>query len=141
MFAHAQTGVSTNHSSEVASTTHTEDAGHAQQDDELEDAPLPQDPNMAGMTQTEDCYTWRAGSLDGWCENDDYREFFGNSVGSNGMHVSYASDGDYDDNGGIPLALGHTHGMRQSVKELKDTSTSGSTHTLGFPVGVIVRRL
>jgi hypothetical protein len=142
VFATAQTGVASNHSSATASTWHTQNTDHAQQDDDLQDISPPQDPNISGMTETEDCYTWLAGKMDGWKENDDYREFFENSIGCNGMLDNYeGSDNDYDDNGGFPTAIGHKRGVYGSgaATATKATSASGKVggDKDGFTIGPV----
>ena len=136
-FARAQLGVPANHSSAEPSTTHSQNVDNAQQDDMLQDVAPPQDPNISGMTPTEDCYTWQSGAMDGWVENDDYREYFENSRGCDGMLACDPADGDYDDNGGMPTAIGHSrgiHGPSGSGSEPKYPSS-------GFPLGPVVRRL
>jgi hypothetical protein len=138
-FAKAQLGVATNHSSAEPSTEHTSpDSEHAQFDDALSDVGPPQDPNISGMTQTEDCYTFLAGQMDGWRENDDYRRYFENSIGCDGMLVCDPSDGDYDDNGGIPTAVGHDYGIHGPYRD----ETAESLSREAYPLGpVIVRRI
>jgi hypothetical protein len=135
VFSRAANGVAANHSSSEPSTIHTQNFGHTQNDDDLQDVPPPQDPNISGMTPTEDCYTWQAGPIDGWCENDDYREYFENSRGCDGMLGVDCTDGDYDDNGGYPTAIGHSrghHGPQGSGSEPKYPDAS-------YPIGRIVR--
>lgn len=105
-FRTAQTGVAANHSSGQMSVAN---APHAQSDDEVNDVPVSYDPNISGNAPTEDCYTWMAGKMDGWVENDDYREYFEKSTGCDGM-LGHYPDGDYDDNGGYPTAVGHSRG-------------------------------
>lgn len=136
-FATTDTGVGTNHSSTTPSTQHSQNADHAQQDDELQDVAPPQDPNISGLTPTEDCYTFVAGAMDGWKENDDYRRYFENSIGCDGMLGCDVGDGDYDDNGGIPTAIGHEYGIHGPMRDETQESTSRSA----YPVGPIVRRL
>ena len=135
VFARPQTGAAANHSSAIPSTTHSQVPMHAQQDDDLQDVAPPQDPNLSGMTPTEDCYTFVAGPLDGWRENDDYRRFFENSIGCNGMLGVDSTDNDYDDNGGIPTAVGHDYGVHGPFRD----ETSESTSRSAFPVGPISR--
>lgn len=110
-FSRAQTGVESNHSSAQESVAKSP---NAQSDDDINDIPVKMDPNISGNAPTEDCYTWLAGKLDGWKENDDYREYFEQSVGSDGMLVCDGNDGDYDDNGGYPTAVGHARGVHGS---------------------------
>ena len=139
VFARPQTGVSTNHSSSVPSTEHTQNVGHEQADDVLQDVSPPQDPNLSGWTETQDCYTYIAGRLDGWRENDDYREFFERSVGCNGMLVCDSPDGDYDDNGGIPTAIGEPRGYSGAYQSPETRRSNAAT---GFSLGtVVVRRI
>jgi hypothetical protein len=141
-FAHTDTGVASNHSSVVPSTDHTADESHAQQDDALQDVTPPQDPNMSGMTETEDCYTWLAGKLDGWKENDDYREFFEQSKSPDSRLWCDTHDGDYDDNGGFPTAIGNSRGVFGPERSggTKLNSASGSADS-GYGLGIIVRRI
>jgi hypothetical protein len=139
VFARAQTGVPTNHSSSVPSTDHEYEGDHAQSDDELQDVSPPEDPNISGMTPTEDCYTFQAGPLDGWQENDDYRSYFEQSRGCTGMLSYDDNDSDYDDNGGMPLAIGHAAGHigpKHGATGPGDEPLSG-----GFSLGIIKRRI
>jgi hypothetical protein len=106
-FARAQMGVAANHSSSRESVSPDM---NAQSDDSINDVPVKLDPNISGNAPTEDCYTWLAGKLDGWQENDDYREYFEQSKGCDGM-LGCGPDGDYDDNGGYPTAVGHSRGI------------------------------
>ena len=137
VFERHQTGVNANHSDCEPSTTHSQVANHAQQDDELTDTSPPQDPNLSGMAPTEDCYTFVAGPIDGWKENDDYRRFFEKSVGCNGMLGVDLGDGDYDDNGGIPTAIGHDYGIHAPYRDEGQESTRRDA----YPLGPITRRL
>jgi hypothetical protein len=102
-------GVATNHSSESASVD--SDLDHSQSDEAIQNIPASEDPNLSGTTPTETPYTWLAGSMDGWCENDDYREYFEKSRGCDGMLGCDPVDGDYDDNGGHPVSVGHSRGI------------------------------
>lgn len=113
-FATAQTGVAANHSSGQKSVA---DYANAQSDDEINDVPVRMDPNISGTAPTEDCYTWLAGKMDGWCENDDYRDYFEQSRGCDGMLAVDCHDGDYDDNGGYPTAVGHARGVAGAANE------------------------
>jgi hypothetical protein len=136
VFARPQTGVKANHSSAERSVASAE---NAQSDDELQNVPPPQDPNISGTAPTRDCYTWLAGKLDGWKENDDYREYFEQSIGSNGMLDCDPCDGDYDDNGGYPTALGHGRGVHGMSR---DGGLGGEYQADSYPLGpVIIRRL
>jgi hypothetical protein len=142
-FSRAQLGAAANHSSSTPATQHSAPNAdtHAQQDDDLQDVAPPQDPNISGMTPTEDCYTWLAGKLDGWKENDDYREFFENSCGPDSRIHGYQNgyeyhDNDYDDNGGFPTAIGHAHGV---VGQAGNEEASSPTAE-AYPVGIINRR-
>lgn len=67
-------------------------------------------PNMGGNQPTDQLYTWLAGRLEGWKENDDYREFFEKGRSADGLNAGYAHDNDYDDNGGIPTGVGQEQG-------------------------------
>ena len=140
VFARAQLGVAANHSSAVPSTEHSAEADHAQADEILADVMPNQDPNISGMTPTEGTYTWQAGAIDGWCENDDYRTFFEKSIGPESRIEGYEShDGDYDDNGGYPTAIGHHRGLHEPT-HMEPTSTT-ATNAENFPLGPIVRRI
>jgi hypothetical protein len=127
-------GVAANHSSESASVD--SDLDHSQSDEALQNVPPPQDPNLSGNTPTEDCYTWLAGSMDGWCENDDYREYFEKSRGCDGMLACDPADGDYDDNGGVPTGVGHSRGTHGPSRS--GTVAGADQYSLGT---VIVRRI
>lgn len=142
VFARPQTGIATNHSSSVPSTDHAMEADHAQFDDEIQDVTPPEDPNISGMTATEDCYTWLAGPISGWRENDDYRQFFENSIGPDSRLVPDDNDHDYDDNGQHPTGIGHRYGQHgPAIDETKNTSSSAGISE-GFSIGsVIVRRI
>jgi hypothetical protein len=120
-FASAHTGVEANHSSAEKSVASAPDA---QSDDSINDISVKMDPNISGMAPTEDCYTWLAGKLDGWQENDDYREYFEQSRGCDGM-LGCGHDGDYDDNGGYPTAIGHSRG----ISGPKGSSGVGEDHS------------
>jgi hypothetical protein len=132
-FAKAELGVTANHSSSVRSVA---TADNAQSDDALQDVAPPQDPNISGMTPTEDCYTFVAGQMDGWRENDDYRRFFENSVGCDGMLVCDPGDGDYDDNGGVPTAVGHDYGIHGTYRDETEDSLSRDA----YPLGPVIQR-
>jgi hypothetical protein len=111
----ASTGVSTNHSTKQRSVA---TAANAQSNDSVNDIPVANDPNISGNAPTQTPYTWLAGKMDGWRENDDYRMYFERSIGCDGMLVCDPNDGDYDDNGGYPTAVGHArgeHGMEGST--------------------------
>jgi hypothetical protein len=135
VFARPQTGVEANHSSGERSVA---SAANAQSDDELQNVPPPQDPNISGTSPTEDCYTWLAGKIDGWKENDDYREYFENSIGCDGMLVTDSHDGDYDDNGGYPTAIGHSRGLHGPAADGVGSEYKQDSYSLG---PVIVRRI
>ena len=135
------TGVAANHSSEVASIGHSEMESHFQYDDDIQGISPPIDPNISGDTATEDTYTWLAGPISSWKENDDYRTYFENSEGYPGLFNPDAEcDGDYDDNGQIPTAIGHgwgSHGRMAGTAEDKHTAAPGfdvrySQARLGF---------
>lgn len=109
------TGVATNRSTTTPSTEHTASDGadlHPQFDDVINDYEPEIDPNLSGTTETEDTVSWLAGPLQGWHENDDYREFFecGEWPDSRLIDRWRQRDGDYDDNGGVPTAIGHDRG-------------------------------
>lgn len=129
-------GVATNHSSESPSVD--SDLDHSQADEPLANVQPSQDPNLSGDTPTEDAYTWLAGSLDGWVENDDYRTYFERSIGCNGMLACDPADGDYDDNGGHPTGVGHPYGVHGP----RDAGTSSDGRAASYSIGpVIVRRI
>ena len=131
------TGVSSNHSSTVPSTDHTANTGHEQQDDALQDVAPPQDPNLSGMTPTESTYTWQAGSMSGWVENDDYREFFEPTIDPESrVYGRSLHDEDYDDNGGYPTAIGHSRG--DFGPKFNPDATGGSAEQ--FTIGPIIMR-
>lgn len=137
-FASANTGVAANHSSGVPSTDH--DTDHPQFDDALARQAYSQDPNISGWKETADCYTHIAGKLDGWKENDDYREYFEQSRGCDGMLVYGAEycDGDYDDNGGYPTAVGESRGYPGEYQAPKQRRQSEPST---FTLGIITRRV
>lgn len=115
---------------------------HAQSDDDIQDVPPPQDPNISGATVTKDVYPWRAGQISAWQENDDYRRFFeAGYVGESATTHRHDTvhDGDYDDNRGIPLAIGETHGV---AGEPTDRNTHHGTLPTAdeFPLGPVIRR-
>lgn len=134
-------GVPANHSSEVKSVTPLD---HAQSDDALQDVPPPQDPNLSGQTPTLPPYTWVAGALSAWQENDDYREFFegGEVAESATTHCGYPiDDGDYDDNRGFPTAIGHSrgqHGPKEDLDQAHGTLPNAHEFAIG---SVILRRI
>lgn len=96
-FANTDTGVASNHSTTQASVSAAMD--HAQSNEAQQNAE--KDPNISGAPEMETPHPWNAGSMDGWCENDDYRTYFDHSRGCDGMLACDPNDGDYDDNGGI----------------------------------------
>ena len=121
------TGVETNHSSTVPSTDHEGlDPVHAQADDEINNYPDNVDPNLAGLTATEDTVSWLAGPMSGWVENDDYRDFF--ETGDwpvSRLQAEYKQrDGDYDDNGGIATAIGHGDGQFTNAPRVETPGVS-----------------
>lgn len=103
-------GVPANHSSLVDSVP----AGHAQSDDAANSTAA---GNISGSAPTGDTYTWQAGPLNAWQENDDYRQFGPGRMDApcSRLDPYGMNDGDYDDNGGIPLAEGHSYGHVSSV--------------------------
>ena len=115
------TGPESFHSSTTPSTQHSEP--HPQSDD-AENAGS--GDNIAGAGSMRTPYTWLAGKMDGWKENDDYREYFENSRGCDGMLGYGVNDGDYDDNGGMPTAVGHAYGNHGS---------SGISRSVGVIIG------
>jgi len=132
-------GVAANHSTTVRSTS--DEFDHAQSDDDLQDIVPPQDPNLSGKTPTEATYTWQAGPLSAWQENDDYRQFLeADEVAESVTTHRYRSvhDFDYDDNGGVALGLGHTSGR---VGPVEAPVRAGDLPTADeFPVGPVIRR-
>ena len=140
------TGVEANHSSTVRSTEHTQNRDHAQADDVLNDVPVSQDPNLSGTAPTEQLHPWRSGAMSAWQENDDYREFFeaGQVAYPSIKHRSTEDlhDGDYDDNRGIPLAIGEVHGYPGEPDGDKNLSHGDLPSAHEFSLGaVIVRRI
>lgn len=136
-------GVEANHSSLTPSTEN--DLGERGQADEaLANVPPPQDPNLSGMTPTKDCYPWRAGQLSAWQENDDYRTFF------EGGHVAESSikhrseypihDGDYDDNRGVPTAIGVHDVLTDEDKGSAHLSEGTLPKADEFSLGPVIRR-
>lgn len=123
------------HSTTEPSTDHMCEADHAQFDEALQNVPPPQDPNISGATPTETTYTWQAGQLSGWQENDDYRDFLeaGKTPVSRLSCYFNENDGDYDDNGGHPTAIGHGVGYHRPVDMTGDA-------TFGQSI-VIMRRI
>ncbi len=122
-------GVEANHSSAIPSTD--SDLDHAQSDDALTDDKADGNPNMSGMRDTEQMYTWLAGRLEGWQENDDYRTFFEKGKSADGLY-GWGPDGDYDDNGGIPLGVGQDRG------DMGSADLYG--HSTGFSIGTVITR-
>lgn len=103
------------------------DSEHAQFDDAEANIPASEDPNLTGTTPTNPPLDWMAGSMSGWSENDDYREFFeeGNWPVSR-LQMEYCQkDNDYDDNGQIPTALGEGHGVRLEDVDLERNGPFG----------------
>jgi hypothetical protein len=119
---------------------------HAQSDDRLQDVPPPQDPNISGMTPTEDVHTWMAGPLSAWQENDDYRDFFehgASCVAESATTHRYNTvhDGDYDDNRGHPTALGHSHGRHGPAgDETMINKSRTEPNAQEFPLGPVIQR-
>lgn len=134
-------GAAANHSSETKSVAAMD---HAQSDDALQDIPPPQDPNISGATGTKDCYPWRAGSMSAWQENDDYRKFFERgevSESATTHRMETVHDHDYDDNTGIPLAIGETHGIEGEPSD-RNSHTGTLPRAHEFPLGpIIIRRI
>jgi hypothetical protein len=133
-------GVAANHSSEVKSVSGFE---HAQSDDALQDVPPPQDPNISGKPQTSQLHPWRAGAMSAWQENDDYRRFFeAGHVGESATTHRHETvhDLDYDDNHGIPLAIGEIHGYAGEPAGDKNLSHGDKPTADEFPLGPVVRR-
>lgn len=116
--------------------------GHAQSDDAISNIDHGEDPNLSGTAPTAQLHPWRAGQLSAWQENDDYRKFFeaGHVSESTTTHRHESvHDGDYDDNRGIPLAIGETHGI---AGEPTDRNTHHGTLPMAheFPIGPVVER-
>lgn len=132
-------GVPANHSSEQSSVADTLD--HAQSDDALNSAP---DGEIAAAQPMGGTYTWQAGAMSAWQDNSDYREFFeaGHCPESRLTWPKSVYDGDYDDNGGIPLAAGHARGAFDAVRSPPKDDVDPIRDQL--PIGlnaVIVRRV
>lgn len=134
-------GIATNHSSEVKSVAPMD---HAQSDDALQDVPPPQDPNISGTPATSQLHPWRAGAMSAWQENDDYRKFFERgevSESATAYRHETVHDKDYDDNSGIPLAIGETHGVEGEPSD-RNTHHGSLPRAHEFPLGaVIIRRV
>ena len=112
-------GTANNHSSTTPSLTSGPMADHPQFDDVIVnyDGP-PVNPNISGASPTEDTYTWLAGGMDAWRENDDYRTFFEQSEGPDSrlVYMAHAKhDGDYDDNRGVAIAIGYDYGWHDEA--------------------------
>lgn len=142
------TGVEANHSSPVPSTDHFAESDHAQADDDYNDYTPNIDPNLSGTTVTEDTVSWLAGSMNGWQENDDYREFFNTETWPvSRLQSDYCQkDGDYDDNGGIPLAIGHSRGESMKAPSelypgVSDEQAGHSGHTGAWFLADAPRRI
>lgn len=134
------TGVAANHSSQRKSVAAE---GHAQSDDALQDVPPPQDPNISGMTPTKDVYPWRSGRMSAWQENDDYRRFFeAGHVGESATTHRHDTvhDHDYDDNRGVPLAIGEHVGMPGEDRGNAHLSEGTLPKADEFPLGPVIRR-
>ena len=119
-------------------------APNAQSDDDIQNVPPPQDPNLSGNAPTSTPYTWLAGKMDGWVENDCYRNYFEQGVGCDGMLATGSistMDGDYDDNGGYPTAIGHSRGHHGPAHE-SEAELGREYSANSFPLGsVVVRRI
>lgn len=141
-FTRNVTGVAANHSSTKESVA---PEAHAQSDDELQNVPPPQDPNISGTPPTAQLHPWRSGAMSAWTENDDYRRFFerGDVAESATTHrFDTVHDMDYDDNHGIPLALGEVHGYAGEPAGDKNMGHGTLPTAREFPLGpVIIRRI
>jgi len=131
-------GVASNRSSQTPSLPDRM-TDHYQFDDIIQAVAPPIDPNISGDTQTEDTYTWLAGTMTGWRENDDYRRYFERSEAMEPLICDYdCNDGDYDDNGGIPTAIGQPYGLHTPyASETDDPKTAEP----GFNVQSAMRRI
>lgn len=113
------TGVSTNHSSTVKSTDHSQNEEHAQSDDVLVDGYAGDvNPNLAGSPEMLQLHDPMAGPLNAWQENDCYREFFLEAeVPVPRMYGEENDLPDFDDNGGLPSddGLHGYNGDRETV--------------------------
>lgn len=136
------TGTAANHSSTERSVAADP---HAQSDDALQNVDPPQDPNISGTPPTAQLHPWRSGPLSAWQENDDYREFFeAGRVGESATthRTRTVHDLDYDDNHGIPLAMGETHGYPGEPSDDKYLAHGDESRAKEFPLGpVILRRI
>jgi len=113
----------------------------AQTPDALNDIPVSLDPNISGTAPTEDTYTWQAGKMSAWAENDDYRHFFeANNVAESRTTHQYDTvhDGDYDDNGGHPTGIGHVRGIHGPVESGTGEPTLPSGHS-PFAISPVIR--
>lgn len=110
------------HSSTLDSTAHMglahADPQRAQFDDGVDDTGADTDPNMSGNTPTEQTYTWLAGPLTHWSENDDYRTFFEQTETPDSRLYDgfHQRDNDYDDNGGVPTGIGQPRGIASALQ-------------------------
>lgn len=134
------TGVAASHSSAIPSDDHEVMADHAQSDDDYNDLPPTVDPNLSGTTETSQMHSYLAGAMQGWSENDDYREFLetGDWPSSRLIPEYCQKDQDYDDNGGIPLAIGHPRGHMRSLPVTNPGETDSAEH---WNLGLTPRRI
>src|SRR5579863_4520645 len=102
------------HSTTELPTEHKVEADHAQFDEHING--VGQDPNLTGSRDMADLCPYRAGEMTGWQENDDYREYFEATRTPESALRGFRTenDGDYDDNGGYPTALGHSAGYEHA---------------------------
>ncbi len=121
------TGVESNHSSTVRSTSHSANADHPQFDDILDNVPPPQDHSISGTPEMSPLHDPMSGRMNGWEENDCYRDFFFTGVAADSRIYGADMDPDFDSNGGIPTKFPRADGFQP------DRSTSIGT--------VITRRI
>lgn len=126
------------HSSLVLPTEHPVEATDAQFDEALVDEV--NSGNIAGTHEMETPCDWKAGEMTAWAENDDYRRFFEKTIGpctalDRGGYAAPPQDidhdSDYDDNGGIPTAVGHDAGYMDPPDRIGDHA---------FGLGAIILR-
>jgi hypothetical protein len=140
------------HSSIVPSTDHFGNtADHSQWDEAEQDIDHDLDPNLSGTNPTKAMHSEKAGPLNAWGDNQDYRLFLetGRDVESAlvrsvvivGRQRNLPNhDGDYDDNHGIPQA---TSGYMSVGEPGYSDRESGPTidEVNEFPVNVVQRRI
>ena len=142
------------HSSEVPSTDHFDsDADHAQFDDAEDNISPKLDPNISGTPEMTQMHSEKAGPLNGWKDNDSYREFLQTGeepesalqravvLAAKGKEWPIA-DGDYDDNHGIPSPTSGYMSVGDPYGGVSDYESGGTREgATDFPVDVVQRRI